>query len=41
MSRQSANLTDVVNPPIAGMVLDLEALTLLDIAGLDTLDPQG
>jgi hypothetical protein len=40
MSRQSTNLTDVVNP-IAGMVLDLEALTLLYIAGLDTLDPQG
>ncbi len=33
-------LTDVVNP-IAGMVLDLEPLTLLHITGLDTLGPKG
>jgi hypothetical protein len=40
MSRQNANLTDVVNP-IAGMVLDLKPFTLLHIAGLDALGPQG
>ena len=33
-------LTDVVNP-IAGMVLDLEPLTLQHVAGLDTLGPKG
>jgi hypothetical protein len=40
MFKANANLTDVVNP-IAGMVLDLEPLTLLHIAGLDELGPQG
>ena len=38
-SRQNANLTDIVYP-IAGMVLDLEPLTLLHIASLDTLGPK-
>ena len=38
--KANVNLTDVVNP-VAGMVLDLKALTLLHIASLDALGPKG